>query len=140
MKRKLLFLIMIPYLILRILDISCEAVKDIDLTHSSLVCGYSQYFSANNLYDYYMIAANFDESKSFGMSKLFAELSYFSEYKVKRINSTFIRFLISSNSYEVSVSYKSGLKNFVTEYTPEKTNHFLLSYASSNNLFYYNKK
>ena len=32
--------------------ISCEAVKDIDLSGSSLVCGYSQYFSANNLYDY----------------------------------------------------------------------------------------
>ena len=50
--------------------LSCEAIQTSDLSHSSLLCGHSQYFKDSLLYRYYIIPTNF-YTNSFDAPKVF---------------------------------------------------------------------
>ena len=122
--------------------ISCESilVKDND-NEDVLVCSFIEVDSRNeNIYSYVGTTGNYT-SYPYHLNErieLFKSdsLLYF---KLVRINSTFMRYIIGNNSYEIYLT-KENNKYVFNIANEELRNKYLYSFIAYKDLFYYNKE
>ena len=100
-----------------------------------LVCGYLRYFTTEKVYKYY---ANVVNANFVGFEKQIdiKTSSKLLNFRLQKINSTFIRYLIPNNSYEI---YMDSDFNIIKAKMAQ-SNPYLFKYDSGFNTFYYNNQ
>ena len=113
--------------------ISCEVINIINSnTDYGLVCGYIK--KETTLYLYTLASMNTSFS-GFGSELTLYTSESLINFDLQRINNTYIRYLIGSNSYEIYLTKETNyVVNIVSE---DLRNSNLYSFYSSSNLFYY---
>ena len=121
-------------------QISCDAIQaNNNLEYSAIACIFIEISSSK--YSYFLMPTNFYYHKFDLYTPYVAQTENFSYYKLQRINSTFVRFLIEDNSFEVKLSYNNNEpKTYGLFEVGNKRNAILYSFNSYKDLFYYNNE
>ena len=109
-------------------QISCETIFPLDqeLGEPLLVCGYiKQKYQSMAI----LMNSNFSNIENETIIKESAQLISF---KLQRINNTFVKYLITNNSYEIFLARENS------KYIIKKTDKYYKSFSSFGDLFYYN--
>ena len=88
--------------------ISCEAIKVIDSSKSSLICTNIYFYS--NIYYYTLMTINFE----LGQYYVEPNIAYsrgLVNFKIQRVNDTFARYIIGFNSSEMYLTYEEQIYN-----------------------------
>ena len=115
---------------------SCESIHEIkDNSIDLLFCSYINVNTGSTIYSYMGLVADFSSKKS----KVLFESETLEYFKIQRINSTFIRYILGNNSYEIYLTKSND--NYEINIVPEGTrNENLYSFYSYKDLFYYNNE
>ena len=109
-------------------QISCETIFPLEeeLGEPLLVCGYiKQNYQSMAI----LMNSNFSNIENETIIKESAQLISF---KLQRINNTFVKYLITNNSYEIFLAKENS------KYIIKKTDKYYKSFSSFGDLFYYN--
>jgi hypothetical protein len=106
--------------------ISCESIHEIkDNSIDLLFCSYINVNTGSTIYSYMGLVADFSSKKS----KVLFESETLEYFKIQRINSTFIRYILGNNSYEIYLTKSND--NYEINIVPEGTrNENLYSFYS----------
>ena len=115
--------------------ISCEAIKVIDSSESSLIC-INVYIDEMNIYYYFFIAINFEYAQMDDMP-IFDFSESLVNFKIQRVNDTYARYIIGFNSSEIYLTYEEQ-KYKIKFASKESTNVYLSFFNAYKNLCYYN--
>ena len=113
--------------------LSCEAISSITNINSRLVCGYIAYETTNFVY---FVNVMTDQFNSFGNSIRILTSPTLYNYRLQKINSTFLRYLMKDKSYEIYLNNSYDV-NIVSS---NQSNTFLYEYTSGVNTFYYHNQ
>ena len=117
--------------------LSCEVISRIsNISSPRLVCGYLIYDSLNKLYRYYANVTNKDFTGFSPGIRLFSSSSLLS-FRLQKINSTFIRYLLSRYSYEI---YINGSSYTINNVKTDLRNPYLYTFFSLGDSFYYHNR
>ena len=115
-------------------QISCEVISDINnLNNFRLVCGYIKYES--NKFKYIANAMN-QNFEAFGSDYTVKNSDELLSFRLQRINNTFIRYLVTKNSYEISVNSSMKIKSAPSGIR----NANLISFSSRDDAFSYHNQ
>ena len=120
-------------------QISCEIISPVNsLEETAVVCGYIKYNSTTQKYSYMasVLNSNFN-AKDFDL-QVTTSTSYLG-IRLQKINSTYIRFLITKYSFEIYLK-KENSKFKVFQTASNIRNANLYSFSSYNDLFYYHNQ
>ena len=120
--------------------ISCVAISVLNGNSDSVfACSYIRINSTNNFYSYVATTGNFSSLCHLNEEITLFEREELLHFKMKRINNTFIRYLLGNYSYEIYLTKKNN--NFYFNIVPEESrNEYLYKFNSYQNLFYYNNE
>ena len=121
---------------------SCEIITPTNyISDEALVCGYIIYDNSTSKYKYRAIALNSQ------FNKINSEINIKDSdtllgFRLQKINSTYIRYLVTKNSYEIYIIYETiDFQNYILKKVPNNlTNLNLQSFTSLNELFYYHNQ
>ena len=120
-------------------QISCEIISPIDFPSDELlVCGYIKYNNLTFQYSYMAGVLNSQFNKLDSELNLTTEQSLIS-FRLQKINSTYIRYLITSYSFELKI-IKNNDKFDLMVIAQYIRNEQLYSFSSFNDLFYYHNQ
>ena len=116
--------------------ISCEVISRINnIEDPRLVCGYLRYYPPEKVYKYYASVAN-DNFAGFEKEIEIKTSSILLNFRLQKINTTFIRYLIPNNSYEIYMD--SDFKIYKAK--KAQRNPYLFKFDFGVNTFYYNNQ
>ena len=121
-------------------QISCEIIFPVNSENDeALVCGYIIFDNSTNNYIYIASVLNSQFNNIDSEIKLLTKTDNHS-FRLQKINSTYIRYLINKNSFEIYVTKSSDSIFEIAQVSANKRNKFLYSYSSYDDLFYYHNQ
>ena len=122
--------------------LSCEVISMINnvtnfifLDEPILVCVFLKFDNSQKRYEYHARIVNQNFSQ-FTKDTLFTTTDTLFGFRLQKINNTFIRYLITKNSYEIYLNSSYDIRIVPME----KRNMFLYKYNSGTNTFYYHNQ
>ena len=120
--------------------ISCTAIKILEgYSEDVLIISYVNINEENNKYLYVSKVVDFSPNTSQSVETTIFESQTLLHFKLKRINNTFIRYLIGDQSLEYYLTYKNSEFIF-NRVSDNLRNEKLHDFKSYENLFYYNNE
>ena len=121
-------------------QVSCENIQVIDDNSISyLICGYIEFNTTSyNKYSYFAMIADFD-SLGFEGNQIIFESEKLLYFKIQKINSTYLRYLVGSNSFELFLSHTNNIYK-INIVSNELRNGYLYSFHAYKDLFYYSNQ
>ena len=122
-------------------QISCEIISPTNSSSDeALVCGYIKYNNSTLKYSYMVgvLNSHFNQLDSELNLTTPEKLLFF---RLQKINSTYIRYLITANSFEINIMKNFENSKFKLNVIPKNArNEKLYSFYSFNDLFYYHNQ